>query len=409
MNTYPGFRSAFKTIIGTRTSLLVILTALSLTILIFTTGSASISQASTIYLPFIASPGPQAPVEWSSIVIDGSVIADVSSPSRYLMTDHAIQIDPAGVVHVAYYRNGLYYATLTAGEAWAISTVDSTANSGKFPSLAFDSAGTPHISYYDASNHLKYARLNGSTWVTVIVDQAADVGQYSSIVVDSSGNPHIAYYDATNKRIKYVSYNGTAWITPVIIETNSCGGYDSISLALTSQGWPRFSYHDNCSNTDNLKFAWWDGFNWSVSSIDNNGDVGDYSSLVLDADDFPRISYMFDSNYGAPPTDDLRYIRWTGTGWTPIQAVDSVGDVGGYTSIAIGTDGFVHIAYFDYLNGNLKYARYTGSSWEVKTIDSSGNVGYYATLTLDSNNLPHIAYYDDTAKDLKYIRRNFLP
>lgn len=44
------------------------------------------------------------------------------------------------------------------------------------------------------------------------------------------------------------------------------------------------------------------------------------------------------------------------------------------------------------------------SEWSIQTVDSEGNVGYYTSIALDSSDRPHISYYDETNDDLKYAR-----
>jgi hypothetical protein len=61
-----------------------------------------------------------------------------------------------------------------------------------------------------------------------------------------------------------------------------------------------------------------------------------------------------------------------------------------------------HISYYDSTNGDLRYARWTGSSWSIETVDSTGNVGTSTSLALDSNDKPHISYQDYTNFNLKY-------
>ena len=112
-------------------------------------------------------------------------------------------------------------------------------------SLALDSSGNPHISYYDATNNdLKYASWNGASWNIQIVDSAENVGYANSLALDSSGNPHISYmrYDANSNLhyLEYAHWTGSAWS----IETVDSAGWDGLctSIAVDSSGNPHISY-----------------------------------------------------------------------------------------------------------------------------------------------------------------------
>ena len=55
------------------------------------------------------------------------------------------------------------------------------------------------------------------------------------------------------------------------------------------------------------------------------------------------------------------------------------------------------------LNGDLKYITNATGSWVAETLDSIGDVGWYTSIAVDSQDKVHISYYDDTNDDLKYI------
>ncbi|MDI6751561.1 MAG: PQQ-binding-like beta-propeller repeat protein [bacterium] len=194
---------------------------------------------------------------------------------------------------------------------------------------------------------------------------------------------------------------------------------------------------------------------WQIQAIDTEGDVGAYSSIAVDSEGKPQISYT-NLTHGRLKhcfrgTDSTWYVKSLGTTtggyyssialndgkthiahyntnlktllytkaeisgtlvigtytyygtYTYLTTTVDTGKVGKFCDIAVDTDGDPQISYFDEDKKALNYAFWTGLEWATSTIDyaSSLDRGRFTSLFLAEDALPIISYYDATSGDLR--------
>jgi len=183
------------------------------------------------------------------------------------------------------------------------------------------------------------------------------------------------------------------WYIETVDNTDFVG--DNTSIKIDSNDYPHISYNE--FNYDGeLRYAYFDGEKWNIEIVDNNGNIQGSTSLALDYKYNPHIAYEDAGNY------DLKYAYFDGFKWN-IKVIDSNGHVGGYSSIALDSKYNPHISYYDgNPNYDLKYAYFDGNKWNIEVVDSNGDVGKYSSISIDSKDHPHIAYCDDTNDKPKY-------
>ena len=137
-------------------------------------------------------------------------------------------------------------------------------------------------------------------------------------------------------------------------------------------------------------------------TLETTGNVGMYSSVAVGADGNPIISHYDATN------DDLElYVCSNPTCTTGTnQTLETTGNVGWYPSVAIGADGNPIISHHDTTNDDLELyvcdnpACTTGTNQELET---AGDVGRFSSVAIGADGNPIISHHDDTNDDLELM------
>lgn len=234
------------------------------------------------------------------------------------------------------------------------------------------------------------------SWTTEVVDSYGDVGQYSSLAIDPGGsNPMIAYYNETSSDLMVASWMGSSWDASNAYAVGDVGRYSSTARNATMA----FIIAYDATNGDLLYGTSVGGYQ---GIVDSSGDVGQYSSIAVN----PVTNTLAISYYNASSGDLKVAVNASGSGWVN-KTVDSVGDVGLYTNIVfMGTNDTMSVLYYDATNHALKNAWQWGGAgpWGNMTIDSlgpTGDVGKWPSQFVIGDDWWG-SYYDQTNGDLKY-------
>ena len=233
------------------------------------------------------------------------------------------------------------------------------------------------------------------------------MGQFSSLALGADGFARISYYSISSGDLKFVRCTNadcSAKNITSVDTANDVGKYTS--LAIGADGFARISYINETS--DDLKFAQCtdaDCTTKNITSVDTASALNQNTAIALDASGFAFISYYDDAN----PNRDLKFAQCTNADCSTknITSVDTGGDVGKYSSIKIGADGFARISYYDGSNGSVKLARCTNASCSansIATVDTVNDTGHYTSLALGADTFPRISYYNNTSGDLKFAK-----
>ena len=287
-------------------------------------------------------------------------------------------------------NNDWHHPTLLEGNYWSDYTgLDDGSGTGKH-AIAGDGIGDTLIPH-PGTDYDFYPFVKEGGWIPENIPPVADAGADQTVYLGD-----VVQFNGSG------SHDPDAGWETTTVDSVGMVGWGS-SLALDSNDYPRISYKDK-SNVK-LKYAKWTGSSWINESVGYSGGFHLDTSIALDSKDNPHISYQYTRR--SAHIDELNYAMWNGSAWN-IETVEDTITVGEYTSIALDSHDYPHISYLESDNGWLKYAMWNGSMWNMEIVDSSHSyVGDFSSIALDSKDYPHISYRDEYNNgDLKYAMWN---
>lgn len=87
-----------------------------------------------------------------------------------------------------------------------------------------------------------------------------------------------------------------------------------------------------------------------------------------------------------------------------VETIETTDDVGYEASVALDSNGIVHIAHHDETNSALRYCNNTGGTFICKAIETGGDIGEFTSIAIDSNDDAHIVFYNDTSNLIHYCK-----
>jgi len=227
-----------------------------------------------------------------------------------------------------------------------------------------------------------------------------DTGDLAAVAIGIDGMGLISYFQPFEQELKTAHCENvgcTSFTTATIASLGT--NIEHTSIAIGSDGLGLISFSTRGLGAGTLKVAHCEDIpctSATIATLDDMGQnpLGYYTSLAIGSDGLGIISYQ-DSG-GVENHRDLQVAHCEDIACTfaTFTTLDSVGDTGSHSSIAIGSDGLALISYLNSTDGlNVAHcsnvACTAANPW---TIASGG--GAYTSITIGSDGLGLISSYD---------------
>jgi len=234
--------------------------------------------------------------------------------------------------------------------------------------------------------------------MTETVDKS---GTLSSLAVDRQGNLHIGYLSARDG-VKYGfrQVGSSRWFTMSL--GKPADGY--VQLTLDHQGNPSICF----TGYEMLTYAHFENKHWTIQQVAPNSGLISYScSVAVGTDGVAHLAWYQYYDRDRSSYLHLKYAALRDGAWLA-RTLDFDNETGKWNFMVLDAQGNPHISYSSYAKGELKYAYWNGSQWSIRVVDSRNseagryNLGMGNSVFLDQQGKTHFSYYVE--RDLVYAR-----
>ena len=166
---------------------------------------------------------------------------------------------------------------------------------------------------------------------------------------------------------------------------------DQVSLAVNNADEPLVLYKASSQPyAGDFSGAYFTNNVWSRRSINVTNPSGGYSSVIFDGQNKPHISFDWWSWDRGEHTGHAKLPGSWSRSWWSYSVLDSNNSVGLDNEINLDKQEHVHVSYYSWFGGRLKYASNANGSWQVE--DLSPARWNQTSVTTDDANQAHIAH-----------------
>lgn len=221
---------------------------------------------------------------------------------------------------------------------------------------------------------------------------------YHNSIAVNGANVYIAYYDDATNSLKFARSTdaGINWTLSTVDNLGNVGQFNSM---VADGSGIYIAYYDVANKDAKMAISTDGGASFSVQVVDGAGtDVGDWASLDKDGS-------VLHLAYRSATAGGIRYIQSTDSGlsWNPAINIPGTSGPGGVSlDKASGGAPVVGISYFDNINNQWEFVISTddGASWNAPVVvHVGGNFPRPTSLKIDGTRA-HFSFYEDVLEDL---------